>query len=69
MTVFEDHSPGMGNATLDKPIPAPPADRLAALVSWLPGDIAEALALTPYQGRDREYGRPARRVTRTLTWD
>ena len=28
MTVFEDHSPGMGNATLDKPIPAPPADRL-----------------------------------------
>ena len=53
MTVFEDHSPGMGNATLDKPIPAPPADRLAALVSWLPGDIAEALALTPYQGRDR----------------
>lgn len=69
MTVFEDHSPGMGNATLDKPIPAPPADRLAALVSWLPGDIAEALALTPYQGRDRECGRPARRVTRTLTWN
>ena len=69
MTVFEDHSPGMGNATLDKPIPAPPADRLAALVSWLPGDIAEALALTPYQGRDRESGRPARRVTRTLTWN
>ena len=69
MTVFEDHSPGMGNATLDKPIPAPPADRLAALVSWLPGDIAEALALTPYQGRDREGGRPARRVTRTLTWN
>ena len=69
MTVFEDHSPGMGNATLDKPIPAPPADRLAALVSWLPGDIAEALALTPYQGRDREGGRPARLVTRTLTWD
>ena len=69
MTVFEDHSPGMGNATLDKPIPAPPADRLAALVSWLPGDIAEALALTPYQGRDRECGRPARRVTRTITWN
>ena len=69
MTVFEDHSPGMGNATLDKPIPAPPADRLAALVSWLPADIAEALALTPYQGRDRECGRPARRVTRTLTWN
>lgn len=69
MTVFEDHAPGMGNATLDKPIPAPPADRLAALVSWLPGDIAEALALTPYQGRDRECGRPARRVTRTLTWN
>ena len=32
-------------------------------------DIAEALALTPYQGRDRECGRPARRVTRTLTWN
>ena len=58
MTVFEDHSPGMCNATLDKPIPAPPADRLAALAARLPADIAEALALTPYQGRDRR-GREA----------
>ena len=69
MTPFETHTPGDEDAILRTRFVAPPADKLAALVARLPADIAEALALTPYQGRDRESGRPARRVTRTLTWN
>lgn len=42
MTVFEDHSPGMGNATLDKPIPAPPADKLTTQRSNLVAKLARA---------------------------
>lgn len=69
MTPFETHTPGGEDAILRTRFVAPPADKLAALVARLPADIAEALALTPYQGVDREHGRQARRVTRTLTWN
>ena len=69
MTTFDTHKPCDDEAILRTRFVAPPADKLAALAARLPADIAEALALTPYQGRDREYGRPARRVTRTPTWD
>ena len=69
MTPIETHTPGDEDAILRTRFVAPPADKLAALVARLPADIAEALALTPYQGVDREHGRQARRVTRTLTWN
>lgn len=69
MSTFDTHKPGDEEAILRTRFIAPPADKLAALAARLPADIAEALALTPYQGRDRESGRPARRVTRTLTWN
>ena len=69
MSTFDTHKPGDDEAILRTRFIAPPADKLAALAARLPADIAEALALTPYHGRDRESGRPARRVTRTLTWD
>ena len=68
MTTFDTHKPCDDEAILRTRFVAPPADQPGTVLG-LPADVAEALALTPYQGRDREYGRPARRVTRTLTWD
>ena len=53
MTTFDTHKPGDDEAILRTRFVAPPADKLAALAARIPADIAEALALTPYQGRDR----------------